>query len=124
MRRRRRHNPGIGFLDPVSITAIATGISALVPVVGGLFASKPKPVSTYDPTAYARDLQAAIAMKTQQAVAQQQAQAVQQQAVAAVEIEQIKSDSTKKMLLYGAGVVAVTVGVVVLIWATRRKKEG
>ena len=45
--RKRRHNPGIGFLDPISITAIATGLSALVPVVGGLFASKPKPVSTY-----------------------------------------------------------------------------
>ena len=123
MRRRRRHNPGIGFLDPVSITAIATGISALVPVAAGLFGSKPKPVSTYDPTAYARDLQAAIAMKTQQAVAQQQAQAVQQQAQAAVEVEQIKSDSTKKMLLYGAGVLAVTAGVLVLIWSMK-KREG
>lgn len=124
MRRRRRHNPGIGFLDPVSITAIATGVSALVPVVTGWFASKPKPASTYDPTAYARDLQAAIALKTQAAAAQQQAQAVQQQAQASVEIEQIKADSTKKMLLYGAGVVAVTAGVLVLLWSLKRKREG
>jgi hypothetical protein len=117
MRRRRRHNPGLGFLDPVSITAIATGISALVPVAAGLFASKPKPESTYDPTAYARDLQAAIALKTQQAAAQQQVQA-------AVEIEQIKSDSTRKMLLYGSGVIAVTAGVLMLLWSLKRKRGG
>jgi hypothetical protein len=117
MRRKRRHNPGLGFLDPVSITAIAMGISTLAPVAAGLFTSKPKPESTYDPTAYARDLQTAIALKTQQAAAQRQVQA-------AVEIEQIKSDSTRKMLLYGSGVIAVTAGVLVLLWSLKRKREG
>lgn len=119
MRRKRARN-GLGFLDPVSLTAIAAGVSALVPVVTSLFTkTETKPAS--DPTAYAKDLQAAIAMKTQAAIAAQQAQAVQSQAQSAVQVEQIKSDSTQRMLLYGAGAVVVLVGVIILVRSLKKK---
>jgi hypothetical protein len=118
MRRKKARN-GLGFLDPVSLTAIAAGVSALVPVVTGLFTKSETKAS--DPNAYSKDLQAAIALKTQAAIAAQQTQAVQAQAQSAVQVEQIKSDSTKRLLLYGAGAVVAVVGAIILFRSLKRR---
>lgn len=101
---------------------IIGGAVQAIPSIVGLFQKPEAPKSTYDPTAYSRDLQAAIAQKTQTAIAAQQTQALQQHAKAQVEVEQIKAQSTQRMLLYGGGALVVGIGLIVLV-STMRKKE-
>jgi len=101
-----------------------TMVAPLLPIVGGavqaipalvnLFSKEKAPKSTYDPTAYSRDLQKQIELKTQAAIAQQQAQA-------AVQVEQIRADSTRRMLVYGAGALAAGIGLIVLVNALKKK---
>lgn len=130
-KRTKRSNPaglsGLGFV-PFIIPA-ATAAAALIPVVANLFTSTPAPSAPKSsPGDYQRDLQAQIALKTQAAVAAQQKQAAQAQleaakaqSGAAVAVEQIKAESYGRLLLYGAGVVAVGLGIYIVVRSLQRK---
>jgi hypothetical protein len=94
----------------------ATAAASLLPVVAGFFQKEPEtPAFHFDPNKYSQDYAMALATKTQEAIAQQQTQAV-------VQAEQIKSDSTKKLVIYGAIGVAGIVGLLILIKALRKKE--
>lgn len=109
---------GLGILPaaliaaaPYAIPAIATVAAAAIPFAAGLFSKAPElPAFHFDPEKYSQDYAMALASQTQQAVAQQQVQA-----------EQIKADSNRKLLIYGAIGVAGLVGVAILINALRKK---
>jgi hypothetical protein len=116
-KRTRRSNPsGLGVFPVVAVLGAATAAASLIPAVASLFQKAPEtPAFHFDPNKYAQDYAAVLASQTQQAVAQQQAQAV-------VQAEQVKADSTKRLVIYGAIGVAVVVGAVILIRSLRKGK--
>ncbi len=116
-KRTKRSNPGLSGLGILPlVVGAATAAATLIPSLASLFSKAPEtPSFRFDPNKYSQDYAAVLAAKTQEAVAQQQAQAV-------VQTEQIKADSTKRLILYGAIGVAVVVGGVILIKTLRKGK--
>lgn len=133
-KRTKRSNPfGFGNLgiEPFTMAiGAATAAASLLPTVAKLFGvGTAAPAAPAEPAQnYQRDLQTQIALKTQAAVAAQQKQAAQAQleaakaqSGAAVAVEQIKAESYGRLLLYGAGVVAVGLGIYIVVRSLQRK---
>lgn len=115
-KRTRRGNPsGLGVAPIALAIGAASAAASLIPGIAMFFKKETEtPAFHFDPNKYAQDYSAALASQTQQAVAQRQAQAV-------VQAEQIKADSNRRLLIYGALGVAGVIGAVILISALRKK---